>query len=246
LNRSTSAVGLGPIGAGALVGVAAGGQGRADQAAGVATGVVGQHPLELDAVSGVEGLGSAQEAGAGQGVLISQDLGVGQPGGVVNRRVDVVVADPPTPRRPGTAAVDAVAATIRDAPQLLDVDMDQLTGSGTLIAADHPTRGPVHVGQPTQAVADKDAMDGGSGPADPGGRSGPGRACGCGAAGRSRPPRRRAPGGVMVGDAGPVMEAGLAVLAVASPPAVGAGSGDAQLGSDLGGRAASGDALAQD
>ena len=95
-------------------------------------------------------------------------------------------------------------------------------------------------------MTDQDAMHRGGGPADPGGD--PGRAELVGAAqptdlglhGRGHP------AGVMVGDAGPVVKAGLATLAVAGPPAVGAGAGDAHLGRDMGDGAASGDALAQD
>jgi hypothetical protein len=77
---------------------------------------------------------------------------------VVDGRVDVVLADPPTPWSRGGAAVDAVAATIGDAAQLLDIQVDQLAGSLSLIAADHPTGRPVHPGQPTQAMADQHAM----------------------------------------------------------------------------------------
>jgi hypothetical protein len=53
-------------------------------------------------------------------------------------------------------------------------------------------------------------------------------------------------GVVVVGAAGPIREASLAVLAGAGPPAVGAGARDAHLGGDMGDGAASGDALAQD
>ena len=45
--------------------------------------------------------------------------------------------------------------------------------------------------------------------------------------------------------AGPVDQPGRAVLLEASPPAVGAGAGDAHLAGDVGDGAASGDALAQ-
>jgi hypothetical protein len=136
--------------------------------------------------------------------------------------------------------VDAVAATIGDAAQLLDVDVDQLAGSGALIAEDHPTRGPVQHRQPTQAVADKDAVHGGGGSADPG--ADPGRAELVGAA---QPAdlglhADRHPAGVMVGVSGPILQASLTVLLVAGPPTVGTGPGDAHLSGDMGGRSASG------
>jgi hypothetical protein len=68
--------------------------------------------------------------------------------------------------------VDAVAAAVGDAAQRLDIQVDQLAGAGALVAADHPPGGPVHGGQPTQAVADQHAMDGGGRPTDPEGDAG--------------------------------------------------------------------------
>src|SRR4029450_2703070 len=97
----------------------------------------------------------------------------------------------PPPRSLGPA-VDAVAAAVRDAAQLLDVEVDQLARPLALVA-DHGAAGPVGVGQAAQAVAAQDAVDGrashaqgipepmgalaaapggGPGPAGPGGRRG--------------------------------------------------------------------------
>jgi hypothetical protein len=45
----------------------------------VGYGVVGQYPLDGDAVGGEEHPGAAQESGAAGGLLIGQDLGIGQP-----------------------------------------------------------------------------------------------------------------------------------------------------------------------
>ena len=83
-------------------------------------------------------------------------------------------------------------------------------------------------------------------PADPGRDTGWAELVGCGVAGRSQPRRLEAPAVGGGGGAGPVDQAGLAVLAIAGPPAVGGGAGDAHLRSDMGRRPASGDALAQD
>ena len=66
-----------------------------------------------------------QEVGRGGGLLIGQDLAEGDPGAVIDRRVDVVIADASAPGPIGPA-VDAVAATIGDAAEFLDVDVDQL------------------------------------------------------------------------------------------------------------------------
>jgi hypothetical protein len=69
---------------------------------GVSLGVVGQHPLDHHAVFGEEGGCLDQEAGRGGGLLISQDLAEGDPGAVIDGRVDVVIADarPPSPAGP--------------------------------------------------------------------------------------------------------------------------------------------------
>jgi len=78
-------------------------------------------------VLGEEGGRLDQEAGRGLAGLISQDLAEGDPGAVVHGRVKVVIADAPAPRPVGPA-VDPVAASLGDPAQLLDVDVDQLTG----------------------------------------------------------------------------------------------------------------------
>jgi hypothetical protein len=57
-----------------------------------------------------------QEPGAGRTGLIGQDLAEGDPGAVIDGRVDTVVADPPAPALL-SPAVAAVAAAVRDAPQ---------------------------------------------------------------------------------------------------------------------------------
>jgi hypothetical protein len=82
--------------------------------------------------------------------LVGKDLDVGQPGVVVDRDVQVAVAE--SGLRAGAvvgdrgaarvvacadhAAVDLVAAPIRDVAQLLDVDMHQLAGMVALVAVD--------------------------------------------------------------------------------------------------------------
>jgi hypothetical protein len=54
--------------------------------------------------------------------------------------------------------MDAVAATIGDAAQLLDVKVDQLAGMLALVAHDRAA-GPVDAGQPVHAVAGQDPID---------------------------------------------------------------------------------------
>jgi len=94
---------------------------------GVGLGVIGQDPLDLDPMVGEEGGCLDQEPGGGHRVLAGEELAEGDPGAIVDRRVNVVVADPPAPAGRG-AAVGAVATTVGDAAQLLDVEVDQLAG----------------------------------------------------------------------------------------------------------------------
>jgi len=97
-------------------------------------------------VRAVKGDGSLQKADRGLGLLVCEDLDVGETGGVVDADVDALVAD--------SAASDAVAVELGqvatlvrstddpvpgaalDPPQLLDVDVDQLAGALLFIAAD--------------------------------------------------------------------------------------------------------------
>jgi hypothetical protein len=59
--------------------------------------IVGQHPLHGDPVSGVEGAGPAQEPGAGVGLFVGEDLGIGQPGVVIDGGMHIVLARAATP-----------------------------------------------------------------------------------------------------------------------------------------------------
>jgi hypothetical protein len=110
-----------------------------DDRLGVGLGVVGQDPLDPDPVLGEEGGCLDQEPGGCGAALIAQDLAEGNPGTVIDSRVNGVIADAPPPRSLGPA-VDAVAAAVRDAAQLLDVEVDQLAGPLALVA-DHGAAG---------------------------------------------------------------------------------------------------------
>jgi hypothetical protein len=60
----------------------------------VGHGVVGHDAFDpVDAECGEVGGGAVQEVSAGAGFLVGVDLGVGQPGVVVDRGVDVFLAD---------------------------------------------------------------------------------------------------------------------------------------------------------
>jgi hypothetical protein len=82
-------------------------------AAAVGQCVVGHHAFDDGGAEGGEVFGGAsREVGTGAGFLVGVDLGVGQTGVVVDRGVDVVVADPVAVA--GLAVFEAVAAV--DAP----------------------------------------------------------------------------------------------------------------------------------
>lgn len=79
---------------------------------------------------------AAQEPDRGQRLLVAENFDVRQPGGVVDRDVhelpalrvrDAVMAA-------GALAPQHAVAGPRDPPELLDVDMDQLPGTLTLVA----------------------------------------------------------------------------------------------------------------
>ncbi len=83
--------------------------------------------------------GSGQEPGAGRTALVCQDLGIGEPGVVVDCGMHVVEPDAAVPTMPaGVVAARLAAAppatTVRDPAKLLDVNMDQVAGSGSFIA----------------------------------------------------------------------------------------------------------------
>ena len=63
----------------------------------IAPAVIGQHPLDLHSQLGEPGQGSGYEPGRGLALLIGQGLNIGQPGPVIDRHMQIVIAglDPP-------------------------------------------------------------------------------------------------------------------------------------------------------
>ena len=150
-----------------------------------------------DAVGGEVVDGAGQERRAGRALLVGQDLGVGQPGVVVDQRVDVVEADPGSRsgRRsaPCCAAVGPPAAAVGDPAELLDVHVDQLAGPVAFVADRGGLRGPDHLTgdrvaarQVGHCVAAQDPGDRPRRRRRARRRSSPGRAARGGAARRSR------------------------------------------------------------
>jgi hypothetical protein len=154
------AVGLGA--AGADVAVLDGAERLVELTEAVGPGVVGEHSRHGDAVVGKEGRRPAPERGAGVGPFVGERLAEGQAGVGVDGGVDVGVADSASALfapAGGGSAVDLVTATGWDLAQLLHVDVDQLAGTGSFIAADRCRGLAVQVREPVEIVAAKHPVD---------------------------------------------------------------------------------------
>jgi hypothetical protein len=141
------AVGLRPVGPGALGRDAQCGAGAGPVAAAVAAAVVGEHPAGGHAAGGEPGARPAQHAGGGRAGLVVADLGVGHPAVVIEHDVDegmshqrVAMAAAGSPAIGGAVglallmAEEAPATTGGDVAQLLHIGVQQLTGGGVLVA----------------------------------------------------------------------------------------------------------------
>ena len=128
--------------------------GGGEQPAAVAAAVVAQHPLDANAVTGVEAHRSLEEASGGDRRLVGQLLDVGDARMVVDRDVDPVPADrslPPAAVTGRTLRLGQAAAGA-DASELLGVEVQQLAGSGALITDDRrPWLEPIQATQPMPA-----------------------------------------------------------------------------------------------
>ncbi len=120
----------------------------------IARAIVRQDSADADAVAAKPRPGAPQKLRGGHPALIGQHFDVGQTGGVVHGHVDVLPADPahPAPAIPADAMAHAP-----NAPQLLDVEMQQAAGPRPLIAL-HRDRG-LELPQAPQALAPEQAGD---------------------------------------------------------------------------------------
>lgn len=153
------AVGLGSVGASAGVADAVGVEDGLEGVGAVAEGVVGEDSSGGDAVVGGEGDGSGHEPGGGGAAFVSEDLGVGEAGVVVDGRVDVGVADVLAVPAGGGPPKFLVSAAFGDSPEFLDVDVDEIPGSLVLVAADRAPGGAIQPVEAVQAVAREDLVD---------------------------------------------------------------------------------------
>ena len=95
--------------------------GRSPEVRVVGLGVVGEHALDSDSLLAVPAEGAFEEGGAGGGAVARADLGVGEPGVVVDRDVqelpagaaaatDAVVGENPFADRPEAAELTRAGA----------------------------------------------------------------------------------------------------------------------------------------
>jgi hypothetical protein len=126
----------------------------------VALGVAGHYPLDGDPVLRQMGCRAKDEPSRGLTSLIGQHPDVGVAGTIVHGDVDVVVSDPPAP--PGPIAVDPVSSSGSDPPEFLHVQVHQLPGPLTLVAADRHPGGSIEPVQTRQAAAAKHRVDRGA------------------------------------------------------------------------------------
>jgi hypothetical protein len=149
-------VGARAVGAGAQVAQSEPFAGGGKAAGDVARAVVGHDAGDCDAVAGVPGDEASKEGGSGWGSFISEDLRISKSGGIVDGDVDELPAGAPAvlPAVAGDAMADDLNAT-----QLLGVDMDELAGMVSLVAADRFFR--IQVLEPRETLASKDASHGG-------------------------------------------------------------------------------------
>src|SRR2546429_4523499 len=116
----------------------------AEVAGAIAGAVVGEQAADGDAVLGVEGDGGAQEGDGGFALLVGQHAGEGEAGVIVDGDVQSLPAGELRAAAPPTVATNG---DLLIAGHALDVEMQQIAGSGMLVAH-HPGSG----GQMTPAA----------------------------------------------------------------------------------------------
>jgi len=131
----------------------------------IAGSVVGHHGLDLDAGVGEERAGASPEPGGRLAALVAEDLRIGESAAVIDGVVQEGVPHPAVAiATPVGPAEHPVTAAVRDAAELLDVDVDELAGLGLLVAdrldpADWQARRLVDVREQRHPVAGQDAAD---------------------------------------------------------------------------------------
>ena len=111
-----------------------------------------------------------KEGGSSRAAFVRQGLDVGVAGVVIHGYVEEVETEAGAALRItavlGEAGQDALAATLRDAAEFLDVEVNQRAGAGMLVANDLPG-GAMEPREAMESGAAQDGVDGGGGDAQP-------------------------------------------------------------------------------
>ena len=141
-----------------------------EDAAYVAGAVVSQDALDGDVLALEVGKRSNKEGGSGRAAFVGQGLDVGVAGVVVHGHVEEVETEAGAALRAtvglAEAGQDALAAALRDAAELLDVQVDQVARAGMLVADDLAC-GAMEPREAVESGAAQDSVDGGAGNAQP-------------------------------------------------------------------------------
>ena len=150
------AVGAGSVRAGEAVLDAELEAGDAKVAGAVAGAVVGEQAANGDAVLGIEGDGGVQESDGGLALLVGQHAGEGEAGVIVDGDVQSL---PAGELRAAAATAIATNGDLLIAGHALDVEMQQIAGSGMLVA--HDGWSGMQMAPAVQLSPPQDAADGG-------------------------------------------------------------------------------------
>src|SRR5439155_4781428 len=123
------AVGARGVGAGEALGDAELATGAAKAARAVARSVVGQYPADADAEARVVGHRCPQESRCRCGFLVGQEVGESDAGVIINRHMQIF---PALSVNASLAMAGNAAADRGEAPDFLDVEMEQIAGGGLL------------------------------------------------------------------------------------------------------------------
>jgi hypothetical protein len=130
--------------------------GSAELSGAIAGAVVGEQAADGDAVLGVEGDGGVQEGDSGLALLVGQHAGEGEAGVIVDGDVQSL---PAGELRASAPPAVATKGDLLIAGHALDVEMEQIAGSGMLVA--HDGRGGMQVAPAVEMSPLKNAADGG-------------------------------------------------------------------------------------
>ncbi len=130
--------------------------GLAESARAVAMAVIGEQPANANTQSGVIGHSSAKKSNCRSAGEVGQDLGEGHAGVIVNGDVQIL---PPTMMLPAPTSIGS-DDHFGKAAQMLDIEMEQIAGSGVLVA-NHGHSG-LQVADAIQTQSAKDTANGGT------------------------------------------------------------------------------------